>query len=73
MSWLLLSLLLLFLTACSSSDDVTPGDELENKTPTQLYIYVHAPQTAVPTRAYTGDVDPIGNEAMVSLDWKSVV
>lgn len=69
MSWLLLSLLLLFLTACSSSDDVTisdiPGDELENKTPTQLYIYVHAPQTAVPTRAYTGDVDPIGNEAMV--------
>ena len=69
MSWLLLSLLLLCLTACSSSDDVPisdiPGDELENKTPTQLYIYVHAPQTAVPTRAYTGDVDPIGNEAMV--------
>ena len=69
MSWLLLSLLLLCLTACSSSDDVLisdiPGDELENKTPTQLYIYVHAPQTAVPTRAYTGDVDPIGNEAMV--------
>ena len=69
LSWLLLSLLLLCLTACSSSDDVPisdiPGDELENKTPTQLYIYVHAPQTAVPTRAYTGDVDPIGNEAMV--------
>ena len=69
LSWLLLSLLLLCLTACSSSDDVPisdiPGDELENKTPTQLYIYVHAPQTAVPTRAYTGDVDQIGNEAMV--------
>ena len=26
---------------------------------------MHAPQTAVPTRAYTGDVDPIGNEAKV--------
>lgn len=69
MSWLLLSLLLLCLTACSSSDEVPdsdiPGGEQENKTPTQLYIYVHAPQTAVPTRAYTGDVDPIGNEAMV--------
>lgn len=42
----------------------TPGVE-QKKTPTLLYIYVHAPQTAVPTRAYTGDVDPIGNEATV--------
>ena len=64
MSWLLLLLLLLCLTACSSSDEETPGGE-QDKTPTQLYIYVHAPHTAVPTRAYTGDVDPIGNEAMV--------
>ena len=66
MSWLLLPLLLLCLTACSSSDeikDITGGEQ--DKTPTQLYIYVHAPQTAVPTRAYTGDVDPIGNEAKV--------
>jgi len=66
--WLLLPLLLLCLTACSSSYEdqttETPGGE-QAKTPTQLYIYVHAPQTAVPTRAYTGDVDPIGNEAMV--------
>lgn len=64
MSWLLLSLLLLCLTACSSSEEETPGGE-QDKTPTQLYIYVHAPHTAVPTRAYTGDVEPIGNEAMV--------
>ena len=64
MSWLLLLLLLLCLTACSSSDEETPGGE-QDKTPTQLYIYVHAPHTAVPTRAYTGDVGPIGNEAMV--------
>ena len=66
--WLLLSLLLLCMTACSSSDvDQTtegPGGE-QAKTPTQLYIYVHAPKTAVPTRAYTGDVNPIGNEAKV--------
>ena len=65
---LLLSVLLLCLTACSSSDEDqttdTPGGE-QFKTPTQLYIYVHAPKTAVPTRAYTGDVDPIGNEAKV--------
>ena len=68
MSCLLLSLLLLCLTACSSSDEVLtdiPGGEQENKAPTQLYIYVHTPQTAVPTRAYTGDVNPIGNESKV--------
>lgn len=65
-SWLLLSLLLLCLTACSSSDEdqTTPGGG-QDKTATQLYIYVHAPQTAVPTRAYEGDVDPINNEAKV--------
>lgn len=68
-SWLLLSLLLLCLTACSSSDEDiiadAPAGEQRDKIPAQLYIYVHAPQTAVPTRAYTGDVDPINNEAMV--------
>ena len=64
MSWLLLPLLLLCLTACSSSNEDPSGGEQE-KTPTQLYIYVYAPETAVPTRAYTGDVDPIDNEATV--------
>ncbi len=68
MSCLLLSLLLLCLAACSSSDEDqtpgTPGGE-EVQTPTQLYIYVHTPHTAVPTRAYTGDVNPTGNEAKV--------
>ena len=67
-SWLLLPLLLLCLTACSSNNEniitIIPGGELD-KTPAQLYIYVHAPQTAVPTRTYTGDVDPINNEATV--------
>ena len=60
MRWLLPLMLLLCLTACSKSDKDT-----DTSAPTKLYIYVHAPQTAVPTRAYTGDVDPIGNEAMV--------
>lgn len=71
-SWLLLPLLLLCLTACSL-DDVeltkdTPSSEEEQqiKAATKLYIYVHAPQTAVPTRAYPNDdVDPINNEAAV--------
>ena len=69
MSWLLLPLLLLCLTACSSADedlttDTNSGEQ--EKTRTQLYIYVYAPQTAVPTRAYPDDdVDPIANEAKV--------
>ena len=78
LSWLLLSMLLLCLTACSKSEEddsianTEPTASSQEKTPaatstsTQLYIYVHAPQTAVPTRAdYVGDVDPIGNEAKV--------
>ena len=60
MSWLLLQLLLLCLAACSK-----PEKDTDTSQPTKLYIYVHAPHTAVPTRAYTVDVDPIGNEAKV--------
>ena len=69
MSWLLLSLLLLCLTACSSSDEDQTADTSgggQDKTAAQLYIYVYAPQTAVPTRAYPDDdVAPIGYEAKV--------
>jgi len=71
-SWLLLSLLLLCLTACSGSkeDDFTANTEppvnFQEHAFTQLYIYIHAPHTAVPTRAdYVGDVDPISNESKV--------
>ena len=61
MRWLLPLMLLLCLTACSKSDKDT-----DTSAPTKMYIYVHAPQTAVPTRAYPDDdVDPIGNEAKV--------
>ena len=70
---LLLSLLLLCLAACSSGGDIIlvpveipdNGQLKEPATPTQLYIYIHKPQTAVPTRAYEGDVDPIGQEATI--------
>lgn len=67
-NWLLLCLLLLCLTACSwfegEKDSDTPAGS-QDKTPTMLYVYVHSPQAAVPTRAYTGDVNPTGNEAKV--------
>ena len=65
---LLLSLLLLCLTACSSSDEAgnAQGNVDQGKTPTQLYIYVHAPQVAVPMRtAYTGDVNAVNPEDVI--------
>ena len=72
MSWLLLSLLLLCLSACSTSEEDQPTiiptetiDHGNKQQKTLMYIYVYAPQVAVPTRAYTGDVDPINNEAKV--------
>lgn len=60
----LLTLLWVCLSACSSGDDEANNGN-QTKVPTKLYIYVHGPQTAVPTRAYEGDVDPINNEATV--------
>ena len=69
LKWLLLPLLLLCLTACSGSeeDDFPANTETPvNNASTQLYIYIYAPQTAVPTRAdYVENVDPTGNEAKV--------
>ena len=73
MSWLLLSLLLLCLTACSSSDDALPAAPTE-PTPsgiqpgngTKLYIYVYTPQKASPTRAtYDGDVSAVDSESSI--------
>ena len=66
MSWLLLSLLLLCLSACSSSDDDNSQPTNPSKAPTQLYIYVYAPQQAEPTRAtYEGDVSAVNQEATI--------
>ncbi len=66
MNWLLMPLLLLCLSACSSADDnnVATG-QTEDTSKTKLYIYVYAPQEAQSSRAYDGDVDPITNETAV--------
>lgn len=74
-SWLLMSLLLVCLTACSSSDDqyqeVNPeaanGESAPEKAATKLYIYVYSPEVPEVTRAatYDGDVNEVGNEASV--------
>jgi len=73
MSWLLLSLLLLCLTACSTADmeeesmadTENPNNSIPKKTPTQLYIYVFSSQASIPTRSYSGYADPIENEHTV--------
>lgn len=66
MRWLLLSLLLLCLSACSSSDDDNSQGTNSNKVPTQLYIYVYAPQQIAPLRAaYEGDVGAANQEATI--------
>ena len=66
MNWLLMPLLLLCLSACSSADDnnVATG-QTEDTSKTKLYIYVYAPQEAQSSRAYDGDVNPITNESSV--------
>ena len=71
MSWLLLSLLLLCLTACSSSEgdqtEVLNGGHVPGKAPTMLYIYVYAPEAPEVTRtaSYDGDVNAVGKESSV--------
>ena len=69
MNWLLMPLLLLCLSACSSSGDddgyVDPTNP-NNASNTKLYVYVYAPQEAQSTRAYEGDVvNTITNENSV--------
>ena len=64
MNWLLMPLLLLCLSACSSADDNNVAtSQTEDTSKTKLYIYVYAPQEAQSSRAYEGDVDPITNES----------
>lgn len=76
-SWLLMSLLLVCLTACSSSGDdemeeqnpeEANGSNVPGKAPTKLYIYVYAPEAPEVTRAEYGgqeNVNAVGNEAAV--------
>ena len=66
MNWLLMPLLLLCLSACSSADDNNAATgQTEDTSKTKLYIYVYAPQESQSSRAYDGDVDPITNESSV--------
>lgn len=66
MNWLLMPLLLLCLSACSSADDNNAATgQTEDTSKTKLYIYVYAPQEAQSSRAYEGDVNPITNESSV--------
>lgn len=78
MSWLLMSLLLVCLTACSSSGDddqlmeqnpeTANGSNVPGKAQTKLYIYVYAPEAPEVTRAAYGgqeNVNAVGNEAAV--------
>lgn len=70
LSWLLMSMLMLCLTACSSSDGddgnyinpETSGSQPGNA-PTMLYIYVYSAETPLVTRAYEGEVSSVGNES----------
>lgn len=76
-SWLLMSLLLVCLTACSSSGDdemeeqnpeTANGSNVPGNAPTKLYIYVYAPEAPEVTRAAYGgqeNVNAVGNEAAV--------
>lgn len=68
--WLFMSMLMLCLTACSSSDGddenyinpETSGNQPGNA-PTMLYIYVYSSETPLVTRAYEGEVSSVGNES----------
>lgn len=68
--WLFMSMLMLCLTACSSSDGddgnyinpETSGSQPGNA-PTMLYIYVYSAETPLVTRTYEGEVSSVGNES----------
>ena len=70
LNWLFMSMLMLCLTACSSSDGddenyinpETSGNQLGNA-PTMLYIYVYSAETPLVTRTYEGEVSSVGNES----------
>ena len=68
LQWFLSSLLMVLLTACSSSED---GVDSAGHQPTMLTIYVYSPERAAssqhsaPRRAETGNVNPIDKESMI--------
>lgn len=67
---LLLTILVLCLSACSSSEgddeyynNPETSDSQPGKAPTKLYIYVYPSETPEVTRAYEGEVLSTGNES----------
>lgn len=69
--WFFSSLLIGLFTACSSSSGEDGGGDGPVHKPTLLTIYVYSPEAATSnwrsasTRAETGNVNPIGNEATI--------
>ena len=64
--WLWSSILLMLLTACSSSDTTEEPQPGQHK-PTMLTIYVYSPEHPVLTRADVGPIDPLPDESKVTL------
>ena len=73
LTWLLAGMMILMLTACSSSDeDNESGNDADQKKPAMLAVYVYAPEPAAGTqkkvarrRADGGDVDAINDEGTI--------
>lgn len=73
LTWLLVGMMILMLTACSSSDeDNVSGSDADQKKPAMLAVYVYAPEPAAGTqkkvarrRADVGDVDAIYDEGTI--------
>ena len=73
LTWLLAGMMILMLTACSSSDeDNVSGSDADQKKPAMLAVYVYAPEPAAGTqkkvarrRADVGDVDAIYDEGTI--------
>ena len=71
LQWLLCSIVIVLLSACSSSDAEEGAMEASHKQP-MMAIYVYAPEqaataqnNAAQTRADEGEVDPIANEGTI--------
>lgn len=71
LQWFMGSLLMVLLTACSSSEDGVERSVAQPHQPTLLTIYVYSPERATanqqsaPRRAETGNVQTVGKESTI--------